>query len=108
MAAQESRTGSDAGRLSGWQQALKRAAEIREPVEVTEARTEFTTTYANPDGESFRLEQSTTPVRVKGPDGTWVSPDATLQRRADGSVGPAAAAVGISFSGGGDGGTSSR
>lgn len=105
MAAQEKgRTGSDAGPLNGWQQAQKRAAEIREPVEVTEARTEFTTTYANPDGESFRLEQSTTPVRVKGPDGAWVSPDATLTRRADGSVGPVAAAVGISFSGGGDGG----
>ncbi|MEU7889640.1 LamG-like jellyroll fold domain-containing protein [Microbispora bryophytorum] len=104
MAAQEGRTGSDTGRLDGWQQALKRAAEIREPVEVTDARTEFTTTYANPDGESFRLEQSTTPVRVKGADGAWVSPDATLERRADGSVGPVAAAVGVSFSGGGDGG----
>ncbi|MGW5265832.1 LamG domain-containing protein [Microbispora sp. NPDC004025] len=105
MAAEEGRTGSDAGRLSGWRLAQARAAELREPVEVTEARTEFTTTYANPDGQSFRLEQSTTPVRVKGPDGAWVPPDATLERRDDGSVGPVAAAVGISFSGGGDGGS---
>ncbi|MBX6385627.1 MAG: laminin G domain-containing protein [Microbispora sp.] len=104
MAADEGGTRADAGRLDAWEQALKRAAEIREPVEVTEARTEFTTTYANPDGQSFRLEQSTTPIRVKRPDGTWVSPDATLERRPDGSVGPVAAAVDISFSGGGDGG----
>ncbi|MCC5575897.1 laminin G domain-containing protein [Microtetraspora sp. AC03309] len=103
MAADEGRTESDAGRLSEWQQVLDRAAEIGESVEVTGARTEFTTTYANPDGESFRLEQTTVPVRVKGPDDAWVSPDATLERRADGSVGPVAAAVGISFSGGGDG-----
>lgn len=103
-AARDDRAGSDTGRLDAWQRALARAAETREPVEVTEARTEFTTTYANPDGQSFRLEQSTTPVRVKGADGAWRSPDATLERRADGSVGPVAAAVGISFSGGGDGG----
>ncbi|WP_433438428.1 LamG domain-containing protein [Nonomuraea sp. CA-141351] len=91
-----------AARLTAWQRAQSQAAEDGEPVEVTEASTEFTTTYANPDGASFRLEQSTVPVRVKGADGAWAAPDATLERRADGSVGPVAAAVRIGFSGGGD------
>ncbi|MDP9845470.1 LamG-like jellyroll fold domain-containing protein [Streptosporangium lutulentum] len=91
------------GRLGEWQQASRDAARTGEPVEVTAARTEFTTTYANPDGDSFHLEQSTVPVRVKGVDGAWTAPDDTLERRADGSVGPVAAAVGVSFSGGGDG-----
>ncbi|MET8155806.1 LamG-like jellyroll fold domain-containing protein [Sphaerisporangium sp. NPDC005289] len=93
--------GSRAGRPAEWRQASARAAETGEQVEVTGARTEFSTTYANPDGESFRLEQSTVPVRVKGAGGAWVTPDATLQRRADGTVAPVAAAVRLSFSGGG-------
>ncbi|MFC4591016.1 LamG domain-containing protein [Sphaerisporangium corydalis] len=92
-----------AGRLTEARRASGRAAETGEPVEVTSARTEFTTTYANPDGGSFRLEQSSVPVRVKGTDGAWVPPDDTLERHADGSVGPRAAAVRIAFSGGGDG-----
>ncbi|MEV6866660.1 LamG-like jellyroll fold domain-containing protein [Streptosporangium subroseum] len=96
-------SGDVVGQLSEEQRALSRAAETGEPVEVTGARTEFTTTYANPDGDSFHLEQSTVPIRVRGADGAWVAPDATLERRADGSVGPVAAAVGIAFSGGGDG-----
>jgi hypothetical protein len=93
---------TDGGRPSEWQQASSRAAETGERVEVTGARTEFDTTYANPDGESFRLEQSTVPVRVKDEAGAWTAPDATLVRRSDGSVGPAAAAVRLAFSGGGD------
>ncbi|AWS48841.1 LamG domain protein jellyroll fold domain protein [Streptosporangium sp. 'caverna'] len=102
-AADRGQAASGGVRLGEWQQASSDAAKTGEPVEVTEARTEFTTTYANPDGSSFHLEQSTVPVRVKGADGAWVAPDATLERRADGSVGPVAAAVGIAFSGGGDG-----
>ncbi|WP_266876338.1 LamG domain-containing protein [Streptomyces sp. NBC_01264] len=64
-------------------------------------RSEFTTTFANPDGKSFRLVQSVVPVRVKGAGGAWVEPDATLVTRPDGTVGPKAALVGLSFSGGG-------
>ncbi|WP_327257268.1 LamG domain-containing protein [Streptomyces sp. NBC_01244] len=67
------------------------------------ARSEFTTTYANPDGASFRLVQSAVPVRVKSADGAWVKPDATLVTRPDGTVGPKATIVGLSFSGGGAG-----
>ncbi|MFF3322718.1 LamG-like jellyroll fold domain-containing protein [Streptomyces sp. NPDC002889] len=86
------------------QRALARAAETGERVEVVGARTEFATTYANPDGASFRLEQSVVPVRARTGTGAWVKPDATLERRADGSVGPRAATVDLSFSGGGEGG----
>jgi hypothetical protein len=102
-AAERSRNESGTTRTGEWQQAQRRAAEAGAPVEVTEARTEFSTTYANPDGRSFRLEQTTVPIRVKGPDGAWATPDATLERKGDGSVGPAAAAVDLAFSGGGDG-----
>ncbi|MER6998462.1 LamG domain-containing protein [Streptomyces sp. NPDC000410] len=83
--------------------ALARAAETGERVEVVGARTEFETTYANPDGTSFRLEQSVVPVRVRGESGAWLKPDATLEKRSDGTVGPKASAVDLAFSGGGDG-----
>lgn len=64
-------------------------------------RTESTTTYANPDGFTFTLDQATSPVRVRRSDGSWVAPDATLSRRTDGSVAPVAAVVDLRFSGGG-------
>ncbi|MGW3118503.1 LamG-like jellyroll fold domain-containing protein [Streptomyces sp. NPDC001107] len=72
-------------------------------VEVGVDRTEYTTTYANPDGTTFRLDQSTVPVRVHQGSGSWVSPDPTLEVRSDGTVGPKAAVVDLAFSGGGDG-----
>ncbi|MEV0095276.1 hypothetical protein [Streptomyces sp. NPDC050738] len=56
---------AEAAELSEGQQALAEAADSGERVEVTGERTEFTTTYANPDGFTFHLEQSVTPVRVK-------------------------------------------
>ncbi|MGW4049313.1 LamG domain-containing protein [Streptomyces sp. NPDC004779] len=94
--------------LTEEQRALAEAAATGRRVEVVGARTEFSTTYANPGGTSFRLEQSVVPVRVRAADGTWVAPDPTLEVRADGSVGPKAAAVAISFSGGGAGETLAR
>ncbi|MGC5361654.1 LamG-like jellyroll fold domain-containing protein [Streptomyces sp. DT24] len=81
------------------QRALARAAETGSRVEVVEQRSERTTVFANPDGFTFTLEQSAVPVRVASA-GAWVEPDPTLERRADGSVGPRAAAVDMSFSGG--------
>ncbi|WP_406409420.1 LamG domain-containing protein [Streptomyces sp. NBC_01643] len=71
-------------------------------VEVTGLRDEYAQTFAQPDG-TFKLIQSTVPQRAKASDGSWTSVDATLVRRADGTVGPRAAAVDLSFSGGGDG-----
>jgi len=83
--------------------AAARAAESGERVEIAGQRTEYSTTYANPDGVTFKLIQSATPVRAKLSDGSWATPDATLVRRSDGSIGPKAAVLGISLSDGGDG-----
>ncbi|MGV9942623.1 hypothetical protein [Streptomyces sp. NPDC003401] len=82
-------------------QALTEAGETGERVEVVGERSQDTTVYANPDGETFTLEQSAVPVRVATAGGGWRTPDATLVRRSDGSVVPEAAAVDMKFSGGG-------
>ncbi|MFE6770386.1 LamG domain-containing protein [Streptomyces fimicarius] len=82
--------------------ALSAAVAAGERVEVVEERSERETVFANPDGATFTLEKSVIPVRVAS-EGRWVEPDATLTRNTDGSVGPVAAAVDLSFSAGGDG-----
>ncbi|MFG2677364.1 LamG domain-containing protein [Streptomyces sp. NPDC048445] len=82
------------------QTALARAAASGEPVEIPEARTEYATTAANPDG-SFTLTQSTAPQRVRAGDGAWQDVDTTLVYRSDGSLGPKATVVDLAFSGGG-------
>ncbi|MGW2996891.1 LamG domain protein jellyroll fold domain protein, partial [Streptomyces sp. NPDC001193] len=93
---------ADAAPKTESEQALAAAKKSGKPVEVVGERTDSSTTFANPDGKSFRLDTSAVPVRVKAKDGSgWVTPDATLELRADGSVGPKAAVAGISFSGGG-------
>jgi hypothetical protein len=88
--------------LSEGQQALQQAQESGQRVEVTGERTDRTTVFANPDGYTFTLEESAVPVRVPTADGRWQAPDATLQQRADGTVGPKGAAVQMAFSDGGD------
>lgn len=82
------------------QQALAEAEESGQRVEVAGERTDRTTVYANPDGFTFTLEQSAVPIRVAKAGGGWQAPDATLEKRSDGSVGPKAAAVSIAFSAG--------
>ncbi|WTT80384.1 LamG domain-containing protein (plasmid) [Streptomyces sp. NBC_00080] len=88
--------------LTQAQQALVQAQESGQRVEVTGERSERTTVYANPDGFTFTLEESAVPVRVATADGGWQTPDATLVKRSDGSVGPKAAAVEVEFTAGGD------
>ncbi|MGW8065917.1 LamG domain-containing protein [Streptomyces ziwulingensis] len=88
--------------LSDGQKALEQAQETGQRVEVTGERTERTTVFANPDGYTFTLEESVVPVRVPASDGGWKAPDATLEKRSDGTVGPKGAAVQMVFSGGGD------
>ncbi|MFI6608004.1 LamG domain-containing protein [Streptomyces sp. NPDC050507] len=83
------------------QQALAQAAASGSRVEVLGERSERGTVFANPDGSTFTLEYSAVPVRVAKPDGGWQAPDPTLERRADGSVGPKAASVDVAFSRGG-------
>ncbi|MEU0414369.1 LamG domain-containing protein [Streptomyces griseorubiginosus] len=94
---------AEADGTSEAQAAAAQAAESGERVEVVGQRTEYSTTYANPDGLTFKLVQSAVPVRARLGDGSWVAPDATLERRADGSIGPKAAVLDIALSDGGDG-----
>ncbi len=89
--------------LSAEAAASQKAVAEGSPVEVVDDRTEYATTYADPDGTTFTLDQSATPVRVRQGQGTWTSPDPTLEVRADGTVGPKAAVVSLAFSDGGDG-----
>ncbi|MDG9700912.1 LamG-like jellyroll fold domain-containing protein [Streptomyces sp. DH37] len=84
------------------QSASQQAATSGEPVEVVAARTEYSQTMANPDG-TFTLTQSTEPQRARAGDGTWRDIDITLEKRSDGRIGPRAAVVDLSFSGGGSG-----
>lgn len=81
----------------------EKAAETGEQVEVAGERTPYTTTFANPDGVTFTLKDSAVPVRTHQADGSWAQPDATLERRSDGTVGPKASVAKISFSDGGAG-----
>ncbi|KPI11703.1 hypothetical protein OK074_9004, partial [Actinobacteria bacterium OK074] len=50
--------GSDGSTASAAQLALQQAESTGAQVEVTGERTEYTTTYANPDGSTFTLDQS--------------------------------------------------
>lgn len=102
VAAQASESATATGAPSEEGAALVKAAELGEPVEVVGLRTERSTTYANPDGETFTMEQAITPVRVAKPDGGWQAPDATLAKRGDGSIVPVASAAQMVFSSGGD------
>ncbi|MGP4010192.1 LamG domain-containing protein [Streptomyces sp. 4N124] len=80
------------------QEALAEAKESGNQTEVIGLRTEHREIFAEPDG-TFTAREYTEPVRtVKG--GTWVDVDATLVKRADGSWGPKAATVDLTFSGG--------
>lgn len=88
--------------LTEAQKALEAAQESGERVEVTGERSERTTVFANPDGYTFTLEESAVPVRVSASDGGWQAPDATLEKRQDGTVGPKGAAAQMVFSGGGN------
>ncbi|WP_247597535.1 LamG domain-containing protein [Streptomyces sp. RKND-216] len=90
-----------AAELSPAQKALARAEETGERVELTGERSEYSSVFANPDGETFTLSTSIAPMRVKQADGAWAEPDATLVRAADGAIRPKAAATGLEFSPGG-------
>ncbi|MFD8914759.1 DNRLRE domain-containing protein [Streptomyces sp. NPDC059575] len=69
-------------------------------IEILGARTEDTTTWANPYG-TVTVESFTGPIRVKDAKGGWQPVDMTLTQ-AHGQVEPKAAAADIAFSAGGD------
>ncbi|MBP2472188.1 hypothetical protein JOF53_001060 [Crossiella equi] len=75
------------------------AATPRQRVEIEAERTETAQVFAEPDG-SRTLELHARPVRVRS-GGGWREPDVTLRPESGGRVAPVAAALPISFSGGG-------
>lgn len=80
--------------------ALAEAARTGHDVEVTSERSETAEVFAKPSG-SLQAVEHLRPVRTRV-DGGWRDIDTTLRRRSDGFLAPAAASVGIAFSGGGE------
>ncbi|WP_162243638.1 DNRLRE domain-containing protein [Aeromicrobium sp. Root344] len=64
------------------------------------ARTPDSSTFAEPDG-SWSVESYSGPIRTQDDDGKWVPLDSDLSKQ-DGSYAPAASALDLSFSDGGD------
>lgn len=81
-------------------QALAQAQSTGEPVEIEAERTEYTTSWAYPDGTG-RAEVSGTPVRIRDHAGDWTPVDYDLVAQADGSYAPAASPADVTISGGG-------
>ncbi|MFJ3792545.1 ricin-type beta-trefoil lectin domain protein [Kitasatospora sp. NPDC090091] len=67
-------------------------------IEVTNARTEFSTLWANPNG-TLTSDRSTGPIRMKVGE-AWVPVDTTLVQTPDGKVAPKAHPEGLVFEGG--------
>lgn len=78
------------------------AKRLGKPVEVLSARTETSTTVANPDG-GFTLSVSAVPERVRVADGSWAPVDLRLKPHSGGGYAPAASPADVVFSGGGSG-----
>ncbi len=68
-------------------------------IEIVDARTEESTSWANPDG-TVTVESFTGPIRVQDSQGTWQPVDVSLSV-VDGKVVPKSAAAQIAFSAGG-------
>src|SRR5262245_11051321 len=70
--------------------ALPAARQQDSRVEILGARTGYSKTFALPSGRLL-LQSHMRLQRVRGADGSWPAPDATLRRGADGTVSPVAA-----------------
>ncbi len=81
--------------------ALKLAHQANKQIEVTSKTTESSDTVANPDG-TWTLSTHAQPVRMRQ-NGGWVSLDATLVQRPDGSIAPKALPLDMALNGGGAG-----
>nr|WSX74756.1 LamG domain-containing protein [Streptomyces sp. NBC_00899] len=79
--------------------AAAQAAGAGQNVEISSLRTESSETYATPDG-GMETDQHLRPVRARV-GGGWKTIDNTLVKQPDGSIAPAVASVGMTFSGGG-------
>ncbi|GIH22788.1 hypothetical protein Aph01nite_10980 [Acrocarpospora phusangensis] len=82
-------------------QALQVAQQTGQTVEIASARTETSQVFAQPDGTQ-RLVVAARPVRVLQ-GSQWVDAQPKLVRRADGTIGPVASTLDMTFSGGGTG-----
>ncbi|WP_169948165.1 LamG-like jellyroll fold domain-containing protein [Microbispora sp. H11081] len=89
------------GGLTTGNDEIRQAKATGEPVEIASERTETTQVFADPDGNQ-RMVVSLWPRWVKKGD-TWAGVDLGLMWRGDGTLGPYAAPVDMTFSGGGDG-----
>ncbi|GLW48280.1 hypothetical protein Stsp02_39420 [Streptomyces sp. NBRC 14336] len=96
---QTSEQGADTEVLSE-ADALAKAKRTGKNVEIVSLRGESSEVYATPDGK-LEAREHLRPVRTRV-DGAWKAIDTDLARRADGTVAPGAATVGLEFSGGGD------
>lgn len=96
------------GLAAAYADAGQRARQTGQAVEVGSLTTEIRRVVANPNG-TFTLTSNRRAVRART-DGVWKPIDTTLKRNPDGSLSPAAAAVDVTFSGGGTGpaGTAKR
>ncbi|WP_327110933.1 LamG domain-containing protein [Streptomyces sp. NBC_01341] len=91
-----------AAALTPESEAAARAGETGKPVEVDEARSETSQTFANPDG-TFTQTMNAAPVRARGGNGSWAAIDTTLERTAGGRIEARSTTAQVSFSGGGPG-----
>jgi hypothetical protein len=72
-------------------------------VEVTGARTEYSTLWANPEG-TLTAESATGPIRARNAQGEWAPLDQNLESLANGHVGPKNVVDPFTTSGGSTGG----
>lgn len=82
-------------------QALARAAESGQPVEVLSLRSESSQVFANPEGSFTEERYATAQWARKG--NALVDIDTSLSLTKDGKITPEATTVGLEFSGGGEG-----
>lgn len=78
-------------------EAFALAEETDEPVELANLRDEYSQTFANPDGATMTQEMHSAPIFGEDEAGNLVEIDTSLEMRADGTVAPKAAAVGLEF-----------
>ncbi|MEZ7128924.1 DNRLRE domain-containing protein [Nonomuraea sp. AD125B] len=82
--------------------AKRKARETGKRVEIPSKRSENATVYANPDGETLRMELRSQPFRMKKEDGTGFTPIDTTLRQKSGAIAPEAAPGHLVLSAGGD------
>lgn len=80
--------------------AMTAAKKTDRQIEVASARTERTSTYANPDG-TYTREEHQQPIRVFR-NGRWLPVDADIVKSGNGRLTPKATTMPVTFSGGGD------